>query len=332
MFIDVAQVKIRAGDGGNGCISFRREANVPMGGPNGGNGGKGGDVKFCTNRNLTTLLDFKFQPIWNAKQGGHGKGKDMHGRDGADLMIQVPIGTVVKDVQTSQVLCDLTKHGQTFVAARGGRGGRGNAVFKSSTNRAPRTAEKGQLGDRVTLDLELKLIADIGLVGCPNAGKSSLINRIANTHSKVASYPFTTLSPVLGVVPLHRDKTAVVADIPGLIEGAHNNVGLGHDFLRHIERTRTLIYVLDMGGVDGRDPCCDYEVLEDELSRYPVDLSTKSYVIAANKMDLPVALENYRRFVKEHAKVKEKVFKISAATGKGIPELLKAAAELLEAS
>ncbi len=332
MFIDIAQIKIKAGDGGNGCVSFRREANVPMGGPNGGNGGKGGDVVFRANRNLTTLLDFKFQPLWEATRGGHGGSKDMHGRDGGDLIVDVPVGTIVKDAETTNVLCDLMSHGQTFIVGKGGRGGRGNTSYKSSINRAPRTAEKGELGERKVLDLELKLIADIGLVGCPNAGKSTLINRISNTRSKVANYPFTTLSPVLGVVSLNREKNCVIADIPGLIEGAHENVGLGHDFLRHVERTRALVYVLDMAGVDGRDPCGDFDVLQDELSRYPVDLSTKAYLIAANKMDLPEAEMRCKKFLKENNSVKDKVFKISAATGKGIPELLKAATKLLAAS
>lgn len=330
MFIDIAQIKIKAGDGGNGCVGFRREANVPLGGPNGGHGGKGGDVIFLANRNLTTLLDFKFQPIWQAERGGNGGSKDMHGANGADLIIQVPVGTILKDAETSLTLCDLEKDGQRVVIALGGNGGRGNTAFKSSINRAPRTAEKGGLGEAKTIDMELKLIADAGLVGCPNAGKSTLINRISNTRSKVANYPFTTLAPVLGVVQLNRNKNCVIADIPGLIEGASENVGLGHDFLRHIERTRVLIYVLDMGGVDGRDPLDDMDVLREELSRYPVDLSSKDYLVVANKMDLPEAEENLRRFLKKQAKIKSKVFAVSAATGKGIPELLKAVAKMLD--
>ncbi len=330
MFIDLAQIKIKAGDGGDGAVSFRREANVPLGGPNGGHGGNGGDVVFAANHNMTTLLDFKFQPLWNAKRGGNGMGKDMHGADGDDLRIEVPVGTLVKDAQTSQVLCDLAADGQTFVAARGGKGGRGNAAYKSSTNRAPRTAEKGQEGESKVIDLELKLIADAGLVGCPNAGKSTLINCVSHAHSKVANYPFTTLAPVLGVVQLAGARSCVMADIPGLIEGAHNNVGLGHDFLRHIERTRVLIYVLDMAGVDGRDPLKDYEVLREELSCYPVDLSSRPYLVAANKMDLPQAENNWKRFLKQHQGIDKKcMIAISAATGDGVRSLLKAVAQLL---
>ncbi len=330
MFIDLAQIKVRAGDGGNGCVSFRREANVPLGGPNGGHGGRGGDVIFVANRNMTTLLDFKFQPIWEAQNGGSGMGKDMHGKDGKDLRVLLPVGTVVKDAENGEMLCDLKDDGQVFIVAKGGTGGRGNAAFKSSVNRAPHNAEKGQLGEAKVLDLELKMIADVGLVGCPNAGKSTLINRFSNTHSKVANYPFTTLFPVLGVVRLAQEKSCVFADIPGLIEGAHDNVGLGHDFLRHIERTRVLLYVLDMAGVDGRDPMDDLDVLEDELSRYPVDLSQRPYLIAANKMDLPEAEVNLKRMMKKRPVLKGRVFGISAATGQGGKELLNAVAAFLD--
>ena len=320
---------MKAGDGGDGCVSFRREANVPYGGPSGGNGGKVGDIILVANRNMTTLLDFKFQPLWDADRGGHGGSKDMYGRAGKDLTVSLPMGTIVRNAETAEIICDLATHGQSVVIALGGKGGRGNASFKTSTNRAPRTAEKGELGEHKVLDLELKIIADIGLVGCPNAGKSTLINRLSNSHSKVASYPFTTLAPVLGVVQLNKDKSCVIADIPGLMEGAHNNVGLGHDFLRHIERTRALLYVLDMGGVDGRDPLEDYDTLLDELSRYPADLSTKDFLIVANKMDIPEASKNLDRLLKKKKALKNKIFAISAATGEGIPQLLKASTKLI---
>lgn len=307
MFVDEVKIYVKAGDGGRGCISFRREKHVPKGGPNGGDGGKGGDVILEGDSGLLTLLDFKYHPHLKAERGQHGKGKDCNGRSGEDLIAKVPLGTVVGDIG------EILSHGQQLVVAHGGRGGRGNKQFATSTDRAPRRAEPGLPGEEKRLILELKLIADVGLVGAPNAGKSTLINSISTTHSKVASYPFTTLNPVLGVVRLDSEHRIVVADMPGLIEGASRGKGLGDRFLRHIERTKALIIILDMSG----DPINDYKMLREES----LLLAERPYIIAANKMDISISKDNLERFKKVVDNVE--IFPISALKRTGIKDLLK---------
>lgn len=324
MFVDRVKVFVKAGDGGNGCMSFRREKYVPKGGPNGGDGGRGGDVIFCTDRNLSTLLDFYYQPHLRAGKGEHGRGKLQAGADGADLIVRVPPGTVVRSAPEGSPVCDLVEAGLRHVVARGGRGGRGNARFKSSTNRAPRIAEKGEKGEERALELELKMIADVGLVGYPNAGKSSLISKISAAHPKIAPYPFTTKQPHLGIVRVGEEQSFVVADIPGLIEGAHRNVGLGHAFLRHIERTRLLLIVLDMAAVDGHEPLEVLRSLEKELELYQPALMRKEMLIAANKMDLHEAAARLRSFRLKAKGYRGRIYPVSALTGEGVQKLVYA--------
>ena len=303
MFIDKIKVLVKAGDGGNGCMSFRREKYVPRGGPNGGDGGGGGDVILVADKNLSTLLDFYYRPRLVAGRGEHGRGKLQTGADGDDLEVRVPPGTMVRLAPDGELLCDLTEHGQRFVAAKGGRGGRGNAHFKSATNRAPRTVTKGQPGEERTLQLELKMIAD--------------------------AYPFTTRQPQLGLVRLGDDRSFVAADIPGLIDGAHRNVGLGHEFLRHVERTRVLLFVLDMAAVDGHDPAAALETLERELALHQPALMQKERLVAANKMDLPDAAERLRALRARRQDYRGRIYPISALTGKGVRELVEALAKAL---
>ena len=329
MFIDTIVVLVKAGDGGNGCMSFRREKHVPLGGPNGGDGGKGGDVIFCADNNLSTLLDFYYRPRLVAGKGEHGRGKLQTGANGGDLLVRVPTGTVVRSIPAGEILCDLTADGQRCVAARGGVGGLGNARFKSPTNRAPRTATKGRAGEEATLRLELKTIADAGLVGLPNAGKSTLISKISAARPKIAAYPFTTREPHLGLVRVGDDRSFVVADIPGLMEGAHRNVGLGHEFLRHIERTRVLLFVLDMAAVDGHDPVAALATLERELALHQPAMLEKKKIIAANKMDLPGADERLRALRAARGDCRGAIHPISALTGKGVRGLVAALAGLL---
>ena len=329
MFIDKIKVLVKAGDGGNGCMSFRREKYVPRGGPNGGDGGGGGDVILVADKNLSTLLDFYYRPRLVAGRGEHGMGKLQTGADGDDLEVRVPPGTMVRLAPDGELLCDLTEHGQRFVAAKGGRGGRGNAHFKSATNRAPRTVTKGQPGEERTLQLELKMIADAGLVGFPNAGKSSLIAKISAARPRIAPYPFTTRQPQLGLVRLGDDRSFVAADIPGLIDGAHRNVGLGHEFLRHVERTRVLLFVLDMAAVDGHDPAAALETLERELALHQPALMQKERLVAANKMDLPDAAERLRALRARRQDYRGRIYPISALTGKGVRELVEALAKAL---
>jgi GTP-binding protein len=329
VFIDKIKVLVKAGDGGNGCMSFRREKYVPRGGPNGGDGGGGGDVILVADKNLSTLLDFYYRPRLVAGRGEHGRGKLQTGADGDDLEVRVPPGTMVRLAPDGEPLCDLTEHGQRFVAAKGGRGGRGNAHFKSSTNRAPRTVTKGQPGEERTLQLELKMIADAGLVGFPNAGKSTLITKISAARPRIAPYPFTTREPHLGLVRLGDDRSFVAADIPGLIDGAHRNVGLGHEFLRHIERTRVILFVLDMAAVDGHDPAAALETLERELTLHQPALMRKERLVAANKMDLPDAAERLRALRARRRDYRGRIHPISALTGKGVRELVAALAKAL---
>jgi len=291
MFVDTAKIRIKAGDGGNGCCSFRREKFVPRGGPDGGDGGIGGDIVIKTDIGEQSLVDFRYNQHFSAKHGGHGKGKDLHGKRSADVILRVPLGTIVKDID-GNIIADMDDPEMEFIAAHGGRGGRGNPRFASSTNRVPMECELGLPGEEKEILLELKTIADAGLVGYPNAGKSTLLRALSAAHPKVAAYPFTTLNPVVGVVEFDDFQRLKIADIPGLIEGAHENIGLGHAFLRHIERTQMLVYVLDMAGSDGRAPWDDYHSLKNELELYMKGLSKRKSIILANKMDLPESAEN----------------------------------------
>lgn len=295
MFVDRTQITVKSGDGGNGCCSFRREKFIPKGGPDGGDGGNGGDVILESTTSEQNLNSLVYRRRYCAANGPGGQGSDMHGRNADAIVVKVPVGTVIRDAATGEVLADLDTPGAQVVVAKGGRGGRGNARFATSTNRAPRRRELGFPGEEKMLDLELKLIADAGLVGYPNAGKSTLLTRISGARPKVAAYPFTTLHPVIGVAEYFDYARVNVADIPGLIDGAHANVGLGHEFLRHIERTKVLVYVLDMGGVDGRDPLDDYENLKKELELYKDGLAARPSLIVANKMDVDGAAENLTR-------------------------------------
>jgi len=286
MFIDEATIWVKAGDGGNGCVAFRREKYVPRGGPSGGDGGDGGDVVLESTAHLNTLLPFRYNREFRAPRGRHGEGSNRHGAEGEDRVVRVPVGTLVQDAETAEPLFDFIAPGQRLVVARGGRGGRGNARFATSTNRAPRRADPGQLGEERRLRLELKLLADVGLVGFPNAGKSTLISRLSAAHPKIADYPFTTLEPCLGVVAVSEEEAFVLADIPGLIEGAHAGAGLGTRFLRHIERTRLLLHLLDVSRT-GRDPVEDFRIVRRELEKFSPALGEKPVVIVANKLDLP---------------------------------------------
>ena len=319
-FIDEATITVRAGDGGRGCVSFRREKYVPRGGPDGGNAGNGGSVILRVSPNLSTLLDFRYRKIFKAKRGQHGMGKNMHGRNAPDLVIPVPPGTTVTDGKTGELLADLTREDDQFLAAAGGRGGRGNASFATSTNQAPDTAQPGIPGEERTLVLTLKLIAQIGLVGLPNAGKSTLLSRISRARPKIADYPFTTLSPVLGVVS-HNDEEFVVADLPGLIEGAHRGAGLGHRFLKHAERTEGLVHVLDAGRPAGEIArAC--RVVRQEMGKFLPELAARPTLLVFNKMDLPGAREAAERARAELNFPERDAYYISAATGQGIRELL----------
>lgn len=331
MFIDRAKIYVKAGDGGDGVVAFRREKYVPRGGPSGGDGGKGGDVVLMVDSNLSTLMDFKYRVHYKAKRGEHGQGANKIGKSAEDLIIRVPPGTVVKDAENGEVLADLVENGQTFIVARGGRGGRGNARFVSSVHRAPDFAEKGEPGEERWIILELKLLADVGLIGFPNAGKSTLLSRMTAARPKIADYPFTTLSPNLGVVDISpgEGKSFVVADIPGLIEGAHEGMGLGHEFLRHVERTRLLIHVIDAAGLEN-DPVEGFYVINREIEEYSEKLSQKPQIIAANKMDLPQARANFERIKSALEREGFEVLPISGATGQGVKELVYRVANLLE--
>jgi len=319
-FIDEATITIRSGDGGRGCVSFRREKFVPRGGPDGGGGGNGGSVLLVATPNLSTLLDFRYRDIHKAKRGLHGKGKNMTGKSGEDLRLAVPGGTIIYDADTREMLADLTKPGETYLAAKGGRGGRGNAAFTSSTNQAPDTAEPGEPGIERRLRLELKLIARIGLVGLPNAGKSTLISKISRAKPKIADYPFTTLSPVLGVVS-HRDDEFVVADLPGLIEGSHRGAGLGHRFLKHVERTEGLAHVID-AGQNPEQILEAYHTIRNEMERFQPGLADRPTLLVFNKIDLTGARENAEEALSKVEHPTEQTCFISAATGEGIPSLL----------
>ncbi len=327
LFVDRTKIFVKGGDGGNGAVGFRREKYVPFGGPDGGDGGRGGDVVFVVDPGLRTLLDFRYQQHLRAGRGGHGEGNNRHGRGSDDLIVKVPPGTQVREEETGQLLADLTEEGQPFVVAKGGRGGRGNSRFKGSANKAPKFAEKGEPGEERWVILELKLIADVGLVGFPNAGKSTLLAVISAARPKVADYPFTTLSPNLGVVEQEGVEPFVVADLPGLIGGAHKGIGLGHEFLRHVERTRLLIHVVDAAGVEGRSPLDDYHQINEELRLYDPRLGALPQVVVANKMDLPAAQEGLALLRSELGE--DNIFPVSAATGEGARALIYHTSELL---
>ncbi|GGI96156.1 GTPase Obg [Alicyclobacillus cellulosilyticus] len=328
MFVDEAKIFVKGGDGGDGIVAWRREKYVPMGGPAGGDGGRGGDVVLEVDEGLRTLIDFKYQRHFKAERGENGGPKNQHGRSADDLVVKVPPGTVVRDAETGEILGDLVAHGQRLVVARGGRGGRGNAHFATPTRKAPEIAERGEPGEARWLLLELKVLADVGLVGFPSVGKSTLLAAVSAARPKVADYPFTTLHPHLGVVRVEDGRSFVMADLPGLIEGAHAGHGLGHEFLRHVERTRVIVHVIDVAAVEGRDPVTDYQVITEELRLYDPALAERPTVIAANKMDLPDAAANLARFRDAYPHLR--VYPVSGATRQGLQELLRAVADLLD--
>jgi GTPase len=329
-FFDRATISVRAGNGGNGAATFRREKFIPRGGPNGGDGGRGGHIYLVADPELNTLLHFSFERKFAAERGGHGQKNKMYGRQGQDLEVRVPPGTVARvTIDGVEYEVDLALPGQRLLAARGGKGGLGNVHFTTSTRQAPRIAEYGEPGQELTIELELKLIADVGLVGFPNAGKSTLLSVISAAQPKIASYPFTTLQPNLGMVTVGDYDRFVVADIPGLIEGAHTGVGLGHDFLRHIERTRVIIHVVDAAGVDGRDPLDDFFQINAELRQYRPELADRPQVLALNKLDLPEAQANLDRLRRELPVDRADLIPIAAATREGVDALLRRVAERL---
>lgn len=321
MFYDQARIYVKGGDGGSGAVAFRREKYVPEGGPSGGDGGRGGSVIFVANEGLRTLVDFRYKRHYKAGRGEHGQGKNMHGKSGEDLVIKIPVGTLIRDADNGIVLADLTEHGQRVVVAQGGRGGRGNARFLSNANKAPTLSENGEPGVARWLILELKLLADVGLVGFPNVGKSTIISRVSAAKPKIADYHFTTLVPNLGVVDIEDGTSFVIADIPGLIEGAHVGAGLGHDFLRHTERTKLILHVLDISGSEGRDPLEDFKIIQEELRLYRTRLDERPVLIVANKMDLTGGEENLQRLRLELGE-QYKIYPVSAATGEGLSALM----------
>lgn len=327
-FIDEAKFLVKAGDGGNGCVSFRREKFVPRGGPNGGDGGRGGSVYLVADERLHSLIDFRYRSHFKAQRGGNGQGSDKHGRSGKDCIVRVPLGSVLKDAESGEILADLTEDGSRFLAAGGGKGGYGNARFATSTNRAPRKATPGGEGEERWLKIELKLIADIGLIGLPNAGKSTLLSKLSAAHPKVAPYPFTTLEPQLGVLQVKRHRPLIIADIPGLVKGAHEGVGLGHTFLRHVERTQVLIHVLDGAG-EGKAPLEDLQVLEQELAAFKDELLDRRQLILLNKIDL-LNKERLEELLELFAGAGLEVLPVSAKTGENIEGLKNTVAELID--
>ena len=327
MFIDEVKIRIQAGNGGNGCLAFRREKFVPRGGPSGGDGGRGGDIVLESSNHHNTLLHFRYNPEHTAERGRHGEGSNKKGRDGKDIVLPVPVGTVVYDAETGEQVFDFTQAGETCVVAKGGRGGRGNARFATPWHQAPTEHDPGGLGEAKTLRLELKLLADVGLVGFPNAGKSTLISVLSAARPKIADYPFTTLEPNLGVVSTQDQRTFVVADIPGLIEGAHEGAGLGIRFLRHVERTRLLVHLVDVSELSGRKPSDDFKIVLKELESFSPELAAKPMFVVATKLDAaqdPKRLDSLRRMA---ARRKLPFFKISAVTGEGLEQLKFAMAQ-----
>lgn len=325
-FVDEAKFYVKAGDGGNGCVSFRREKYVPKGGPNGGDGGKGGDVILVAKSSLNSLIDFSFRSHFKAERGEHGKGRDMHGRGGKDCIVEVPLGSIVRDAEDERVLADLAEDGDSCVVARGGSGGLGNPHFASGTNRTPRIATNGKLGEEFWLKIELKLIADAGLVGLPNAGKSTLLSRLSAANPKVAPYPFTTLEPQLGVLQYKYHEPCIIADIPGIVEGAHEGVGLGHKFLRHVERTAVLVHVLDMADEKVKE---NYRIISSELALYKEELADRAQILVLNKKDLMIPeieeelVDYFRQFIPE-------ILLVSGETGEGLDTLREKIVERVE--
>ncbi|HTP65408.1 MAG TPA: GTPase ObgE [Geobacteraceae bacterium] len=328
-FIDEVKINARSGDGGAGCVSFRREKFIPLGGPDGGDGGKGGDVLFEATTALSTLLELRCRPHLKADRGRNGMGKNRHGANGKGLKIMVPVGTVIHDAESGEVLADLTEAGKPVVLLKGGRGGQGNARFATSTHKAPKFAQPGEPGEERWLRLELKLLADVGVIGFPSVGKSSLIARVSSARPKIADYPFTTLTPNLGVVAYKNYRSFVMADIPGLIEGAHAGAGLGHRFLRHVERTDILVHMLDISSLPEQDPLAGYEAINRELSLFNPELVRKRQIVVINKIDLPQVRENLAAITKRLEERGVRPFAISAATGEGIQPLLDEIARYL---
>src|ERR1041384_170347 len=320
-FIDEVKIQVEAGHGGRGCMSFRREKYVPRGGPDGGDGGAGGDVVAVADRDFTTLLDLRYQRLYRAARGEHGRGKDQHGRRGEDKVIQVPVGTIIRDAQTGDVLADLSVPGARAIVAHGGKGGRGNARFVSSTNRSPRKVQPGLPGEERELEVELRLLADVGIIGLPNAGKSTLISVISAARPKIADYPFTTLVPNLGVVRYGDGKSFVVADIPGLIEGAHRGEGLGHKFLKHVSRTKVLVHLLDASVIDEADPLANWSAINRELELFDPELARNPQIVAANNIDLPEGAEKAKLLQEKFASAGAPFCAISAAAHKGLRAL-----------
>lgn len=331
MFIDQVKINLKAGDGGNGIVAYRREKYVPLGGPAGGDGGKGASIIFQVDEGLRTLLDFRFQRMFKAEKGENGQTSNMHGRGAKDLILKVPPGTIVKNAETGEIIADLVLHEQSAVVAKGGRGGRGNSRFASASNPAPDFCENGEPGEELEVSLELKLLADVGLVGYPSVGKSTLLSIVSKAKPKIGAYHFTTIKPNLGVVQTKDNRSFVMADLPGLIEGASEGVGLGHQFLKHVERTRVIIHIIDMGRTDGRDPYQDYVTINKELENYNKKLARRPQIIVANKMDMPNADEYLAEF-KEKMDDDVEIIELSAATYQNIDTLLYRAADLLDAT
>lgn len=324
LFLDRVKIYVKGGRGGNGAVAFLREKYRPRGGPAGGDGGKGGGVILVATKSKHTLLDFKYKKHFKAQNGEHGKGKNQKGKDGEDLVVYVPVGTVVRDAETGEILCDLVEEGQRCVVAKGGRGGRGNAHFATPTNQAPRYAEPGEEGEERWIILELKLIADVGIVGLPNAGKSTLLSKLTKARPKIADYPFTTITPNLGVMELDEERRLVLADIPGLIENAHRGAGLGHEFLRHIERTKLLLHLIDVSDGRERDPVEAFELVNRELELYSQELAKKPQIVVANKIDVlsdKSLLDKLRSYFESRG---YEFYAVSAVTGEGLEELKKA--------
>lgn len=332
MFVDKAKIYVKGGDGGDGLVAFRREKYVPDGGPAGGDGGKGGDVIFQVDEGLRTLMDFRYQRHFKGERGIKGRNKSQHGANAEKMIVRIPPGTIIIDDDTQEVIADMTRHGQQVVVAKGGRGGRGNTRFATPNNTAPEIAEHGEEGQERWIVLELKVMADVGLVGFPSVGKSTLLSVVSAAQPKIGAYHFTTITPNLGVVEVSEGRSFVMADLPGLIEGAHEGVGLGHEFLRHVERTRVIIHVVDMSGSEGRDPFDDWEKINAELRQYNAELENRPQIVAANKMDMPDSVDNLVKFRELVSKVRPdlEILPISSLTRQGVQELLYRAADLLD--
>ncbi len=330
MFVDKANITVKAGNGGNGLVSFHREKYVPDGGPDGGDGGKGGNIVFKADKTLSTLIDFAHKKVFTARNGEDGKARRSSGRKGEDLYINVPVGTVIRDAKSNRVMKDMSCDGEEFIAAQGGNGGWGNVHFASATRQTPKFAKDGLKGQERELALELKLLADVGLAGFPNVGKSTLLSAVSAARPKIANYHFTTLEPNLGVVKMGEGKSFVMADIPGLIEGAHEGIGLGHEFLRHIERTRLIVHIVDVSGIEGRNPIEDFEKINEELSLYSESLATRPQIVAANKIDIITDVEAYENFKKYIADKGIRLFEISAASHQGTKELINYVSAILD--